>query len=77
MYSHAASTSWPTLSRLCRFVVRLHYFGFTDPSAEYPNTTEGLQNLMNDILSATRRGDSEKVVELIKQPNLRIMATIL
>jgi len=41
--------------------------GLAHSSAEYPNATEGLQNLMNDILSATRRGDREKVGELMKQ----------
>jgi hypothetical protein len=41
--------------------------GLAHSSADYPNTTEGLQNLMNDILSSTRRGDREKVGELMKQ----------
>jgi len=46
-------------------------------SDEYPNTTEGLQNLMNDVLSATRRGDREKVGELMKQTEFADYATIL
>ena len=41
--------------------------GLAHSSAEYPNTTEGLQNFMNDILSAARRGDREKLGALIKQ----------
>lgn len=41
--------------------------GLAHSSAAYPNTTEGLQNLINDILSATRSGDRKKVGALIKQ----------
>src|SRR5579862_4262723 len=41
--------------------------GFAAPSTEYPNTTEGLQSLMLDMLSATKRGEREKVDALMKQ----------
>jgi hypothetical protein len=36
-------------------------------SAEYPNSSEGLQSLMNDMLVATKKGDKQKVDLLIKQ----------
>lgn len=41
--------------------------GLAAASAEYPNTTEGLQSLMNDMLTATKRGDKQRVDALIKQ----------
>jgi len=41
--------------------------GSVASSTEYPNTTEGLHNLINDMLSATRRGDIERVNALIKE----------
>ena len=54
--SHAAPTPVP-----------LSTPGLAASSAEYPNTREGLQNLMNDMLSATKRGDRERVDALMKQ----------
>jgi hypothetical protein len=41
--------------------------GLAASSAEYPDTTEGLQSLMNDMLAATKRGDSQAVDALMKQ----------
>jgi len=41
--------------------------GLVTASAEYPNTTEGLQSLMNDILAATKRGHGQGANALIKQ----------
>ena len=41
--------------------------GLAASSAEYPDTTEGLQNLMKDMLSAAKRGDREMVDALIKR----------
>jgi len=41
--------------------------GLVASSAEYPNTTEGLQSLMSDMLAATKQGDRQKVDALIKQ----------
>lgn len=34
---------------------------------KYPNTAEGLRNLMNDMLDATKRGDRQSVDALMKQ----------
>jgi len=41
--------------------------GLVATSPGYPNTTEGLQSLMNDMLAATRRGDRQRVDALVKQ----------
>jgi TonB family protein len=41
--------------------------GLVNTSAEYPNTTEGLRNLLNDMLAAMRQGDRERVDSLMKQ----------
>jgi hypothetical protein len=41
--------------------------GLVASSAEYPNTTEGLQSRMNDMLAAAKRGDRQRVDALIKQ----------
>src|SRR5260370_38693151 len=40
--------------------------GLVASSAEYPNTTEGLRSLMNDMLAATKRGDRQKLDALMK-----------
>lgn len=34
---------------------------------EYPNTTEGLRSLVNDMLTATKRSDSQRVDALMKR----------
>jgi hypothetical protein len=41
--------------------------GLVAASAGYPNTTEGLQSLMNDMLVATKQGDTRRVDALMKR----------
>lgn len=47
------------------------------PPAQYPNTIEGLQSLMNDMLAATKRGDKQGVDALIKQTEFADYAAYL
>jgi TonB family protein len=41
--------------------------GLATSPAQYPNTAEGLQSLLNDMLAATKRGDRQGVDALVKQ----------
>ncbi|HUJ31336.1 MAG TPA: energy transducer TonB [Candidatus Acidoferrum sp.] len=37
------------------------------PSSVYPNTTDGLQQLLHDVREAAKRGEKEKVAEYLKE----------